>query len=136
MSAMGGKRTLMSAEQDVCYWQFAQSLESLMKLRMFALMLTLAVPGTAVAKDKPLPTGIEVISAEQAKSCAFVDVVSAMRFAMISASKTSRDALIAALSKAKDKGANAAVITSVTAHNNQHQYTLTAYNCPPPSERG
>lgn len=101
----------------------------IMRTFIFALGLsaTLAVPATA--KDKPLPQGIEVISEDRAKACTFVDIVTAMRFALLSASDTSRDALRVALEKAKSKGANAAVITSVNIHNNQHQYTLTAYKC-------
>jgi hypothetical protein len=89
------------------------------------------VPGapSAFAWDKPLPAGIEVITTAQAKDCKFIDVVSAMRFAMTNASKTSRAALIAALEKAKAAGADAAVITSSTVDHNQHQFTLSAYKC-------
>ncbi|MCK8458695.1 hypothetical protein SPHN_18340 [Sphingomonas faeni] len=85
---------------------------------------------SATAKDKPLPSDISIITEDQAKSCKFVDIVSAMRFAMTSASKTSRAALIAALEKAKAAGANSAVMTGSTVDHNQHQITLSAYQCP------
>jgi hypothetical protein len=101
-------------------------------MRRFAVLLgcvaILATP--AVAKDKPLPEGIKIISEAQTAQCTMIDIVSAMRFALMSASGTERDALRAAMEKAKAKGANAAVMTSITAHNNQHQVTLTAYHCP------
>lgn len=85
----------------------------------------------AYAKDKPLPDGIKIVSDAQITQCTFVDLVSEMRWAVLkSANKSQRDALISALEKAKEKGANAAVITSMTAQNNQHQVTLTAYTCP------
>lgn len=85
----------------------------------------------AYAKDKPLPDGIKIVPEAQIAHCTFVDLVSEMRWAVMkSANKTQRDALIAALEKAKEKGANAAVMTAMTAHNNQHQVTLTAYTCP------
>ena len=99
--------------------------------RIAALLVCAAVfAAPAHAKEKTLPEGIRVVSEAQAAQCTMIDIVSAMRFAMISASKTQRDALITALEKAKAKGANAAVLTSITAHNNQHQVTLTAYRCP------
>ena len=93
-------------------------------------MVALAIQAVPVsANDKPLPDGIKVITETEAKECKFVDVVSAMRFAMTSASKTNRAALIAALEKAKEAGGNAAIITNSTVSNNQHQYMLTAYRC-------
>ena len=101
-----------------------------MRFMSLAVVAAVLVVTPAMAKDaKPLPSDIKVITEADAKSCQFVDVVSAMRFAAISASKTSRAALIAALEKAKAAGGNAAVITSTTVSNNQHQFTLTAYRC-------
>jgi len=102
-------------------------------MRRFASILALVVLtiSPAHAKEKPLPEGIAIVSEAQIGNCTFVDIVSAMRFAMTSASKTQRGALVAALEKAKEKGANSAVVTSMTAQNNQHQVTLTAYKCPP-----
>lgn len=94
-----------------------------------AAVCVVATSGVAFADDKPLPDGIRVINQDEAKACQFVDIVSAMKFAMISASGSQRAALIDALEKAKKKGANAAVVTEITAHNNQHQVTLTAYKC-------
>jgi len=101
-----------------------------MKKQMLAIVIPFLMSSPANAKDKPLPSGIEVITEAQAKNCKFVDVVSAMRFAMTSASKTSRAALIAALEKAKEAGGNAAVMTATTVDHNQHQITLSAYQCP------
>jgi len=99
----------------------------MIRLSLVTICLWIVVP--AHAAEKPLPNGIRILTEGQASKCEFVDVVSAMRFAMLSASKTSRDALIAALEKAKAKGANGAVITSSTVDHNQHQYTLSAYRC-------
>lgn len=99
-------------------------------MRLILLISTIAVSiPPAWAADKPLPQGIQIITADQAAKCQFIDTVSAMRFAMTSASKSSRAALTAALEKAKEKGANAAVILSATVNNNQHQFTLGAYRC-------
>jgi hypothetical protein len=105
-------------------------------MRKFIFMLSAAmlVASPAFAKDKPLPEGIKIVPEKGVSDCSFVDIVSAMRFAMLSASKTQRDALIAALEKAKEAGANTAVLTSMTAQNNQHQVTLTAYSCSDESE--
>ena len=101
-------------------------------MRRFVALLVCAavIAAPAAAKEKPLPEGIKVLPEAQVAQCTMIDIVSAMRFAMISASKTQRDALITALEKAKAKGANTAGLTSITAHNNQHQVTLTAYRCP------
>ena len=102
-----------------------------MRTRVLILVLAAAASSPVYAKDKPLPSGIKVVPEAQIAQCTFVDLVSEMRFAAFkTANKTQRDALISALEKAKAKGANAAVITSMTAHNNQHQVTLTAYQCP------
>jgi hypothetical protein len=95
----------------------------------FVGVCLLVTAGTAYAGDKPLPDGIRVINQDEAKACQFVDIVSAMKFAMISASGTQRAALVDALEKAKKKGADAAVIMEMTVSNNQHQVTLTAYKC-------
>lgn len=92
--------------------------------------LLAAMSTSAFAKDKPLPDGIAIISEAKASSCTFVDIVSAMRFAMTSASKTQRGALVAALEKAKLAGANSAVVSSMTVDHNQHQVTLKTYRCP------
>lgn len=95
------------------------------------MALAILVSSPAYAKDKPLPDGIKIVPEAQVAQCTFVDIVSEMRWAVLkSANKSQRDALISALEKAKEKGANAAVMTSMTAHNNQHQVTLTAYKCP------
>lgn len=105
-------------------------------MRIFvALSLLSLMSPTAQASEKPLPEGIQIIPADQASKCTFIDVVTAMKFATVSASKTSRAALIAALEKAKAKGANSAVIMATSVNNNQHQYTLSAYRCDgfPPS---
>lgn len=83
--------------------------------------------------DAPLPQSVAIISEAQAESqqCEFVDVVSAMRFAITAGpSATSRQALIAALEDAEQRGANAAVIASQTADNNQQSVNLRAYRCP------
>lgn len=98
--------------------------------RVLLICLLAAFAPPAHGKEKPLPEGVKILSEAQVAQCSMIDIVTAMRFAMISASKTQRDALIAALEKAKGKGANAAVLTSITVQNNQHQVTLTAYNCP------
>lgn len=100
-----------------------------MKSLRYAALCAILISSVAIAGEKPLPAGIRIISQDDAKSCQFVDIVSAMKFAMLSASGTQRSAMIDALEKAKKKGANAAVITEITAHNNQHQVTLTAYTC-------
>lgn len=99
------------------------------KIASFLALMVIAI-GPADAKEKPLPEGIAIVPEAQIATCTFVDIVTAMRFAMTSASKTQRAALIVALEKAKEKGANAAVMTSMTVQNNQHQVTLTAYKCP------
>lgn len=99
-----------------------------MIFRLIALG-AVAVLGSPALAEKPLPASVKIITADQANSCAFVDVVSDMKFALTSASKSARGALIGAMNKAAKKGANAAVLTSQTAHNNQHQVTLTAYKC-------
>ncbi|RXR27258.1 hypothetical protein [Sphingobium fluviale] len=99
-------------------------------MRFLAIFFVIGLLSTAVkAAEKPLPDGIKIIAVDQASTCQFLDIVSAMKFAMVSASKTSRAALIAALEKAKAKGADSAVITATTVSNNQHQYTLNAYRC-------
>lgn len=99
-------------------------------LSVFAAITLLASSPAAYAKDDPLPEGIQIVGEDQAANCRFLDVVSKMRFAAFSsASSTQRKALIAALENARELGGNAAVITGTTAQNNQHQVTLSVYEC-------
>ena len=95
-----------------------------------SLLAMLLMSAPSYAKEAAMPDGIKVVTEAQIGRCNLVDIVSAMRFALVSASKTQKAALVAALEKAKAVGANAAVITSITADKNQHQVTLTAYSCP------
>lgn len=85
----------------------------------------------AAASEKPLPEGISIISEADAKSCRFVDIVSASdSFVFKKADKASRTALIRALEKAMLKGANSAVMSGVSSANKETTVMLTAHSCP------
>lgn len=98
-----------------------------------AVVLGAMLASPAFAEDKPLPDGIKIVPESAVATCTFVDMFSEMRFAMTSATKTQRKAMIAALEKAKKAGADTAVMSSTTAHNNQHQITVMGYKCANPA---
>jgi uncharacterized protein YbjQ (UPF0145 family) len=71
-----------------------------------------------------------IVPQSEASQCRFIDVVSEMRFAALrGAGASARAAMTGAMARARDLGADVVVVAGVTAHNNQHQVNLLAYNC-------
>ena len=83
-------------------------------IRIILVFAAFATSPAANASGKLLPSSVTIITEDQAKACKFLDLVSAMRFALMSANKSQHAALDAALVKAEKAGANAAVIKGLT----------------------